>query len=459
MAGAIWAPRSPRFNFVKQENVDLLLTKSVTCFDQLSDLLNALLETKSSFPALQASIESFTTFIRSSTPTTDWCFYSDLLPHLVKWATDTNISRDLFLLEARSEVSNTLTPTEVRYILANAFFLNLHNLRMTFSLQKRVIGALDFTSLYKERRNIDIAVERILCQFSYFVQAINQPQKRTIQFERHSIQNAPRWREDQTLIDISLIRVHTGPMESSPARTFVDFANKEIHNTEVSSMTQEEILFSSCPECFVSLLFTEQLLVDEVMTIRGVRRYSRYSGFMDEFKFEGFNESEEVMDIILMDANNRGAQFSVPILDRDLNKAWKGFSQATQTISTGHWGCGTCGGDKTLKFLQQVCAASLTKKQLDYSTFDCEETKNNFERLLVEIHASRLTVAQVVNMMTKFNDKLEEDPTTFRDFAFQATRSKEGDWSYHHLILGGSVVLAAGFMWRLVNLTRQWTRT
>ena len=69
-------------------------------------------------------------------------------------------------------------------------------------------------------------------------------------------------------------------MESSfDAHGFVDFANKHIQiHRMIASCTQEEILFSCCPEAFLPMLICETLKNDEIVIVRGCKRFVEYTG-------------------------------------------------------------------------------------------------------------------------------------------------------------------------------------
>jgi len=91
------------------------------------------------------------------------------------------------------------------------------------------------------------------------------------------------------VIPASVVRRLTSrPMEESSAVGFVDFANANLHIGHIMpSMTQEEVLFSCCPECFVGMLFTEYFEADEAMVIRNVVRFSTYEGYLYDFHWTG----------------------------------------------------------------------------------------------------------------------------------------------------------------------------
>lgn len=72
----------------------------------------------------------------------------------------------------------------------------------------------------------------------------------------------------------------------------------------------EEILFSICPELIVSILFTEQLLDNEVLIITGTEQFSKYKGYGHSFEFDGSFDDRMPLDklgrrssqIVAMDA-------------------------------------------------------------------------------------------------------------------------------------------------------------
>jgi hypothetical protein len=88
---------------------------------------------------LESSILAFETWMCQTTKR-EWSFYSELLPCIVEWAVQFELARPVILLEQGYEASNEVTALEVRFILANAFFLNLHNLRMTLCAYSHILS-------------------------------------------------------------------------------------------------------------------------------------------------------------------------------------------------------------------------------------------------------------------------------------------------------------------------------
>ena len=89
-------------------------------------------------------------------------------------------------------------------------------------------------------------------------------------------------------------------------------------------------------------------------------------------------------------------------------KAWTGFrSVSGEAVSTGHWGCGAFGGDKNIKSLVQVLAASLAGvKKLDFYCFDDQEFHDDFTEAMNKMKDK--TVGWVWDQIMNFRNNREE---------------------------------------------------
>jgi poly(ADP-ribose) glycohydrolase len=380
------------------------------------------------FPSLEKAIQEFTKFQQASNP--EWNFYTDLLPSILSWACE-----EVPLISPQVEGTTTsasFTPQQARSLVANSFLLNVRDLAFMYGARGQWIGSLDFGDLYKTDQKI--AVHRILCQIFYFKesQSFDPEEARTIIFSRHTLPDLEsKWIDDTVLVTSSTVSLHVRGMENSEAPFFVDFANKDLHiGCIIPSMTQEEILFSACPECFIGLIFSERLRDDEVMSISNVRRFSKYTGYGASFRWKGkFSGDNEVRSVLVFDAVMEN-QWKKECIFRDLGKCFGGFSCAKkgELISTGHWGCGAFGGDKSLKFLQQVVSASLLGVRLDYSTFGDPVCMKKLQDLLDAISEIGLSVKQVVELMLEYNTggRYDDyDPTGgFNDFVMERLKSE-----------------------------------
>ncbi|KAG2385790.1 hypothetical protein C9374_002939 [Naegleria lovaniensis] len=419
-------------------------------FEELKDILHLFQNDPSKkrfgFPGLEVAIDNFTEYIRNRNEgeiSKNFDFYRDLLPKIAFYALEvpeSELIEKLPLMEMNQSVSLSIPPKYVRCILANAFFLNISSeIHNHFQKEKeKDYGVLDFNRLYVCR--LDEAVERIICQLSYFYQqAIDGDklcnQREDIIFTRYNLlpEDEPNWLEMKN-IDFSdedatknMVRVHSGRMEDVPCRGFVDFANRFIHiGSIIPSLTQEEVLFSCCPESFLTLLICESLSDSEIIIMKNIVRYSEYTGYLNTFKFTGlFEPRGHTIDIIIMDAIPK-RHFQPEMIKRDLNKAYLGFKNMNNTdITTGNWGCGAFGGDITLKLTQQCCAARVTNSVLHYSTFKNEDLKKEMEDILHLFAITKISISELYYIMITYHEyRALNSKAQFKDYLLQELERK-----------------------------------
>jgi hypothetical protein len=167
-------------------------------------------------------------------------FYNELLPKIAQWASDHERQGKLVEpLHSGETARVTYRASEIRYILANAFFLNT----------VAGYGNIDLLSIYNAMHN-NVAAERIRCLIEYFrVSSFDENDQRTIDIERYCYgDELPQWSEQNIPIQASTINIVADRMEDvDGADGFVDFANKRIHiHRIIGSATQEEVLCKSC---------------------------------------------------------------------------------------------------------------------------------------------------------------------------------------------------------------------
>ncbi|EDO46111.1 predicted protein [Nematostella vectensis] len=119
----------------------------------------------------------------------------------------------------------------------------------------------------------------------------------------------------------------------------VDFANCFIGGGVLGcGNTQEEIRFCVSPELMISMLFMEAMEDNEAIIIKGTERFSSYTGYGDEFRYDGdvrdlaqrdmFGNLETT--VVAIDATSfkhqpRDKQYEQGMVLRELNKALVGF--------------------------------------------------------------------------------------------------------------------------------------
>uniref|UniRef100_A0A6S9L5M5 poly(ADP-ribose) glycohydrolase n=1 Tax=Heterosigma akashiwo TaxID=2829 RepID=A0A6S9L5M5_HETAK len=387
----------------------------------------------------------------------DFDFFNDLFPAILEWARqcyDDDVSTKLALLSkinafefSDDECSGprptdqviSLSRLQIRNLLANAFLLNLN-----YSRQEGY-GNLSFHRIYQA--SSPLSIHRSACLLSYFFQMRYCPEELAnygdaVVFERHvgKPQFGDCQSEDVLLTDAHLdVRVHTGRMEDPEVGGFVNFANAQLHiGRVITSATQEEVLFSCCPEAFVGLLFVERLGDQEILLIRNTVRFSDYTGYLFSFQFKGMyprSGPQRCTDLVVLDAVYR-AHFSKSAVQRDINKARLGFlhyctgsARVPHAVSTGHWGCGVFGGDFIAKFLQQVVAARLAGLPLlHYSTFNNSLQQQAFQAVLDAMVEKQTTIGHAIYLLLEFESQKTRWRLGFQDYLF----SKLGIKSDNH---------------------------
>ncbi len=147
----------------------------------------------------------------------------------------------------------------------------------------------------------------------------------------------------------------------------VDFANKFLGGGVLNKgCVQEELLFLIYPELIVSCIITEKLNDNEVLFMYNIQRYSNYLGYGYDLKFNN-TDKIQYSNFVAMDAVNYKNinQYTLANINREIIKAYIGFNN-NYSIATGNWGCGVFNGNTELKFLIQLLAASLNKKEMNY---------------------------------------------------------------------------------------------
>ena len=291
--------------------------------------------------ALKQALEDYGKLKRKKNK--DWNFYEHLLPKIIdcclrfEW-------KELPLMRQGKSQCVKLSAGQVLHILANEFFLNTVSLTERLRREEqRDFGEISFLGLYIGQVDHSVASNRILCQLSYLDQVdLESVKAREVSYERLRLEKPIEWSKCAIKVDVNKVNVHTKSMEESPAKAFVDFANRHIHIHQlIASCTQEEVLFSVAPECFPIMLLAEEIGDSEAFVLRGLKRFSEYTGYLSSFKFKGPLLPNRDLDVIVIDASIGDASNAPHEILRDLNKAFLAFSQFSgQSISTGHWGGG-----------------------------------------------------------------------------------------------------------------------
>ncbi|CAK4077189.1 unnamed protein product [Aphanomyces euteiches] len=355
------------------------------------------------FPALERAIQDFTTHF-------GYDFFAILLPAIMEWAATVPPSYPLEGLSFTREpevspcgryVSTTCEySSEVaRLILANMFLLNTPK-TVEFA------GRLTLTRLHQafsHREKGGVGPARILSLLAYFHiqhQGLDSP-SRVVTIERREwvaeLDSNDDWRTSEA--SLVPVKLSVSSMESSSARRFVNFANEKLHiHRIIPSATQEEVLFTCAPEAYLAIGLCTPMEPNQVILIRNVQRCISYTGYSNTFRFADIlTPLPPPFDILSMDATTSD-HFTEEMVHRDILKASLAFVEPMSSpVSTGHWGCGVFGGNKTHKFIQQWIAASLSQgfTRLDYSVFGDAPLVDSWTQVMQAIREREWTVADV----------------------------------------------------------------
>jgi len=199
---------------------------------------------------------------------------------------------------------------------------------------------------------------------------------------------------------------------------------------------QEEILFLIKPECLVSLQLCAKMDPNESIVISGAEQFSRYEGYASSFKYAGpfipdspaipMNHDLDCLDqhIIAIDAvvSFHCNQFSEEMILRDLQKAYAGFSSSAQSlpevveyIATGNWGCGAFGGNRALKFFEQLMAATAAGRGLDYYLFEAKNKEIEYQETFDALVSNHVTVGDLFQLVVAlpFDSRVESKILSF----------------------------------------------
>ncbi|CAF1331347.1 unnamed protein product [Rotaria magnacalcarata] len=316
-------------------------------------------------------------------------FMSNVLSSVCTLALNVDIlcSQPPPLLCIGSNRSVTMSQRQAASLLACAFFC-LFPYRTGLKVKKEYENFQNpnFNTLY-QRGPLE-KIEKLKCILHYFERITRQMPNGVITFRRYALpdQALPKWGKSTkglTAMHLTTAR----KIEDIECVLQVDFANKYIGGGVLTSgCAQEEIRFVICPEMLVSLLVCEVLAPNECIYLIGCERYSSYRGYANTFKYAGDYIDDKAKDnwgrkwshLVAIDATyyrERTIQYNMKSIKRELIKALAGFHAHGRTpndafpIATGNWGCGAFNGDRQLKVIIQLAAASEAVRPLIYATY------------------------------------------------------------------------------------------
>ncbi|CAF1569627.1 unnamed protein product [Rotaria magnacalcarata] len=327
-------------------------------------------------------------------------FMSTVLSNICDLALNVNTfcSRSPPLLLAGKNHSVTMSQRQAASLLACAFF-SLFPYRSQHEQTREYKNFQDPNFLQLYQYGPTQKIEKLRCILHYFQRITQRMPNGVITFQRFSLPESehPKWPKSKAPLSPVHLTMNQ-KIEDIDCVLQVDFANRYIGGGVLGAgCVQEEIRFCICPEMLVSLLICEKMEPNECIFLIGCERYASYEGYADSFQFGGNYKDNTPKDnwgrkwchVVAMDAirfPDQRSQYNMKYIDRDLLKAYTSFypqetkkkGNACFGIATGSWGCGVFNGDRQVKAIIQLMAASAAGRPLIYASYLDKKLVNSF---------------------------------------------------------------------------------
>ncbi|CAF0733871.1 unnamed protein product [Adineta steineri] len=333
------------------------------------------------------------------------------------------------LLRQKSNYSLTMSQQQAASLLACSFFC-LFPTVYDEEKQHENFQEPNFHRLYQKGPPENI--EKLKCILNYFRRITETMPSGVITIQRYELpkESYPNWSNSKTGLS-QLCLTKEKKIEDIKNVLQVDFANKYIGGGVLGSgCVQEEIRFSISPEMLVSLLVCEVMKDNECIFLIGCERYSSYTGYANSFQFAGDYRDTTPKDnwgrkwchLVAMDAiyfRDPSTQYEKENVDRELIKAYASFRPLEKEpgfefgIATGNWGCGVFNGDKELKAIIQLMAASEARRPLIYAAFHDENLFYSFIKVYEYLKVEKATVGILYKYLVSYPSRLDKHKTLF----------------------------------------------
>ncbi|GAB6028370.1 hypothetical protein CHUAL_002538 [Chamberlinius hualienensis] len=353
-------------------------------------------------------------------------FFDKILPGIIDLALKLPklCTRPIPLLKQDMNHTIFLSQMQAACLLANAFLCtfplrNYNKKGSRFSAYPNI----NFSGLfaYYKQQCVPVILEKLKCFINYFHRVLSKDPCGTISFTRRSIAHFPSWKNCSEQLS-NLYISSQGLIDDCNGMLQMDFANKYLGGGVLKrGAVQEEIRFVVCPELIVGQLFSEHLLDNECIVIKGVERYSKSKGYAKSFQFDGNFIDTTPRDewgrrytaLVALDATRFGSkkakmeQHKLSCILREVNKAYCGFCCNTpknhlEAVATGNWGCGAFGGDPRLKALLQLIAASKAGRDVAYLTFNDTKLCQDIYHMYNFLKRNKITIGDLWKLLERY---------------------------------------------------------
>lgn len=374
----------------------------------------------SNFDALEEAIRTLPDNSRA-------IFFQQAFPFIVYLSDNTHkiLNMPIPYLKAGLSGSVTLTQKQAACILANAFLCRWPVDSAEYVWDVRGLPSINYDDMFKGKSNVGAKVAKLQMLFNYFARIADAMPPGKLVVERRVIDRVPDFSAMHKTFRGMQVEPD-GSIGSIPGTLEVDFANRFIGGASISyGCVQEEIKFSICPELNVTRLFCEAMQLNEAIVMTGGEQFSQSTGyaynlgyggnFVDTEKDEEGNITRKTVALDALIIYDKKSQFSPDLINRELQKAYAGFHDPTNTTpepcSSGNWGCGAFGGDKRLKAIIQWIAASASDRDIIYFTFDKNiPLPNELKDFSHKVLQSGATISQVYSSLLTLCTRIKDIP-------------------------------------------------
>lgn len=176
-------------------------------------------------------------------------------------------------------------------------------------------------------------------------------------------------------------------------------------------------MFLEHPELIAGRLVFMPMSLLDCIVMNGPEHYSKSIGYSSSTRIDIEGECTNIRDpngkilkeIVAIDALKFSDDFSYQFrhekIKRELVKAYCGFVATYsegKSLATGHWGCGAFNGDKDLKCVIQLIAASAAGyKHMLYTNMNDPEFEKRFNTFMKTLAKAKLSVGELFDTLLK----------------------------------------------------------
>ncbi|XP_060712577.1 poly(ADP-ribose) glycohydrolase-like isoform X2 [Hemiscyllium ocellatum] len=354
------------------------------------------------------------------------CTLRCLLPDMAKLALKLPelCSKSIPLLRRGTPQAVSMSQEQISCLLANAFFCTFpHRNSKQSNSEYSTFPDINFSRLFGNPS--PRLIEKLKTIFCYFSQVTQSVPFGLVTFQRCCIPEPIQWKSSTYKLTNLTVKTEGRIEEAGEGVLQVDFASPLVGGGVLSSgLVQEEIRFLISPELIAARLFTERLSDTECLVITGSQLYSKYDGYSNSFRWMGVHIDKTSRDlwlrrrteVVAIDAINfrdPAEQYTIHNLDRELHKAYCGFSNAHRVVpawqntpvATGNWGCGAFQGDAKLKALIQIMAAAQAERDVIYFTFGDVALTERLRAVHTFLRNANCTVGQLYSILERYTRK------------------------------------------------------